>query len=344
MHMFNHDKLRQVMLKVLIEKSVPENVAQDVVNALVETSLRGTDSHGIQLFPHYSRVALSGRINRKPEITLLQRKASCAILDGDHGFGPFVGRKAMDAAISMAAETGVGAVAVSNSSHFAAAAYYGLQAAEKGYLGLCFTNADALVKVPGARQSFFGTNPICFCAPMMDEGPFCLDMATSQVAWNKVINHRRTGQELMPGQAYDDEGTMVVDANKAASLAPSGDYKGFGLGMMVEIFCGMLAGGPVATELTAMYVELEKRRSISHFMMALDIASFQPLDAFKTRLQEMAGQIRKLASIEGNTFPCVPGDPEKKCYASRVISGIPVDEEKFIEFKAVDEQFALCLM
>jgi len=343
MLVFDHKKIHPLMCSILQNLNIPEAIALDVVEALVQASLRGTDSHGINLFPHYCMVAQTDRINNAPEIKIHKGKVSCSLLDGDHGFGHYVGMRAMDEAMAIASETGIGAVAVGNSSHFASAAYYGLYAARKGFIGLSFTNADALVKVPGSTQSFFGTNPICFCAPMADEDPFCLDMATSQVSWNKILNHRRNGEVLPPDLAFDQIGNPAVDANSARSLAPTGDYKGFGLGMMVEILCGMLAGGPVATELKAMYIDLEAKRSISHFMLALDISSFQPLDAFKARLQSIANEIRILPRLNSTDSPCIPGDPEKRSEVIRAEIGIPIDDIKFAEFKAINLGFSSCL-
>ena len=56
-------------------------------------------------------------------------------------------------------------------------------------IGLSFTHADSLMLSYNGTRPFFGTNPIAFAAPTEDEEPFCLDMATSQVNWNKIIEY-----------------------------------------------------------------------------------------------------------------------------------------------------------
>src|SRR5207247_724625 len=99
-----------------------------VVGSLVQTSLRGVDSHGINLFPHYCRAVDKGRINRRPKIQIDSTAAGTTTVNGDYGFGHHVGAVAMDTAVSRAAETGVAAVAVRHTSHFGAAAYFGLRA------------------------------------------------------------------------------------------------------------------------------------------------------------------------------------------------------------------------
>ena len=144
-------------------------------------------------------------------------------------------------------------MAVRDSTHFGAAAYFALPASRRGYLAAAFTNADALVRAFGGVAAAFGSNPICITAPMAGEEPFCLDMATATVSWNKVLNHRRSGEPLPSGWAADAAGHDTSDAGAAAMLQPLGGYKGFGLGMAVEILCSLLADGPAADEILPMF-------------------------------------------------------------------------------------------
>lgn len=307
---------------------VDRESVEHVVDSLLQTSLRGVDSHGIQLFPHYVRAARAGRINVSPRIQIRASGASTAVLDADHAFGHRSGADAIDHAVALAAKTGVGVVSVRHSSHFGAAAYFALRAAERGFLGFAFTNADSLVKAFNARTAVFGTNPICFAAPLQDEGPLCLDMATSIVSWNKVRVRHASGLQLQPDWAFDGDGVSTTDPALAKSLNPAGGYKGFGLGMMVEILCGLIAGGPIGTELLAMYgAPIEARRSISHFLMAIDVGRFVDVASFRSRLQELVYQIRSMPAINDSVM--VPGDPEKRTFVERTAAGIPVPQAVF---------------
>ena len=339
-----HNILKSEMTAALDRRGVEAQSVADVTAALIETSLRGVDSHGINLFPHYCRAVDSGRINKQPRLNMVRKTVSAGVLDADHGFGHRAGHAAMDIAVEMAGETGIGAVAVRNSSHFAAAGYYGMMAARCGHIGLAFTNADALVKAHGSPISFFGTNPICIAAPMADEAPFCLDMATSQISWNKILGYRRSGQPLEPNWAFNEYGGSTESADAARSLAPAGQYKGFGLGMAIEILCGLLTGGPVARELIAMYENLPERRHISHFFIALNIESFVSITEFCSRLSAMAKEIRSLPALDADHPPQIPGDPEKNAMARRLKAGIPMDSVKFDEFLKVSPNFSQALL
>jgi LDH2 family malate/lactate/ureidoglycolate dehydrogenase len=313
------------MYAELQRRKIGSDAADHVVDSLIETSLRGVDSHGINLFPHYCQAVDAGRININPNFSVEQNGVSSAILDADSGFGHHAGSKAIKLACDLAATTGIGFVGVKNSSHFGAAAYFAQQAARLGYVGLAFTNADALVKVHNGREAFFGTNPICFAAPLNGEEPLCLDMATSQVAWNRVKNYRWAGTPLENGWAFNAEGVSVRDAQEAVSLAPTGGYKGFGLGLMVEVLCSLLIGEPLGKDLAPMYEDISKSRKISHCFIVINIEKLTSLGRFKSELSEMVSRIRLIPPVMGQEV-MVPGDPEKKAYQIRILSGIPVIE------------------
>lgn len=316
------DRLRPLLHARLQALDVDPAGAGHVVESLLQTSLRGVDSHGIQLFPHYVRAVAAGRVCARPRPRLARSAPSTARLDADHAFGHHAGALAIDAAVEIAREAGIGAVSVKDSTHFGAAAYFALRAADDGMIGFSFTNADALVKAFNAREPVFGTNPVCFAAPMKDEGPLCLDMATSLVSWNKVRNSRVSGSALGADWAFDQAGQPTTDPHAAASLNPAGGYKGYGLGMMVEVLCGLLADGPVAKELLGMFsAPIEARRHLSHFFLALDIGRFVPVDRFRARLQGLVDSIRGLQAVQASVM--VPGDPEKRTAAERARDGIP---------------------
>ena len=267
---FDSQRLKPLMILILKDKGVNQDSIHHVVSSLIDTSLRGVDSHGINLFPHYCRELDAGRINKNPHFQINQTAVSTASMNADHGFGYHAGVVAMDKAIELAKNTGMGAVSVKDSSHFGAAAYFGLRAAEKDCLGFAFTNADDLVKAHGGKESFFGTNPICFTAPMNSEEPFCLDMSTSVVSWNKIQNYRQSNESIPLGWAFDENGCEVTDPHKAKTLNPIGGYKGFGLGAMVDILCALLADGPLGLNTLVAILSIVPTESVHTHRQGVD--------------------------------------------------------------------------
>jgi len=335
--------LREVMKTTLRDLSVNDDSAFHMIESVISASLRGTDSHGINLFPHYWKVLKIGRVNKNPQFKFQRTKPSLGILDADFALGHHAGAVAMDYTMQLASEAGSGFVVVKDSTHFGAAAYFGLMPAQKNLIGLSFTNADALVKAENAKTSFFGTNPICITAPLENEEPLCLDMATSQVSWNKIRIYRSLDKKLPEGWAFNKEGLPETDPHAAVSLNPAGDYKGFGLGLIVEIFCGILAKGPIGHDIGPMFTELEKKRSISHFFGAIDLSQFLPAQDFKNRLQNMVDSIRQLTPV-GGAKVMVPGDPEKASTIERLESGIPMEESRFGEFLELNPNFSKAII
>ena len=332
--------LSNKMTEILTEKGVCATSVHHVVESLIQTSLRGVDSHGIGLFPHYCNAVDGGRINKNPNISINTTAAGTAVVDADHAFGHHAGAAAIDYAVELASKAGIAAVNVQNSSHFGAAAYFALRASNKNMIGFSFTNADALVKAFGSKEAFFGTNPICFTAPMSNEEPLCLDMATSLVSWNKIKIYRHKDEEIPAHWAYDGNGESTTNPHIAKCLAPAGGYKGFGLGMMVDILCATLAGGLCSKDVLPMFTSpIEAQRRISHFFMVIDVSKFLDVELFKSLLQNISDRIRLMPRTEEEVDVMIPGDPEKKAFVIRKANGIPIDESKFEEFLNISDDF-----
>lgn len=337
----NHRKLTRFCENALVKVGVDPQVANNVASSLVITSLRGIDSHGVRLLPHYIQGVIIGRINPKPNYKFVSKKSSAGLLDADNGFGIDAGIRAMEKAIAMASRGGIGAIAVYNSSHFSAAAIYGLMAANKGMIGLCFTSTDSLVLPFGGKKPYLGTNPICFCAPMAGEEPFCLDMATSVVPFNKILNYKSLGKKLGPDWAVDVSGKPTEDPEKALWLLSFGGYKGYGLAIMVEIFSSILTGMNFGKHIVKMYPLDKKQRRLGHFFIAIDINAFIPLPRFKKNLKNLCEELRHEPSIVKGKRIQAPGDPEKQSFKNRIKDGIPVSEALMAQYEQIAKEIGI---
>lgn len=316
---------------------VRKDIYESVVDGLIETSLRGVDSHGIRLMPHYIGGVKNGRINKNPNIIKKKTALSTAIVDADHTFGIAAGTLAMREAIKLAKKTGISSVSVKNSTHFGAAAIYSLLAARNDMIGLSFTHTDSLVLPFGGKKSYLGTNPICFAAPCEGEEPFCLDMATSQIPWNKLLVYRNTKQKLEPGWGADEKGIVTQDPNRAVALLPLGGYKGYGLALMIEILSSLLTGMPFGAHIKSMYPLDGEKRNLGHFFIAINIARFEDIATFKKRLASLVKELRAILPSKGFSRVLVAGDVEKETYAIRKKHGIPLSQlqkEEFIRMAA----------
>lgn len=334
--------LKKFINSILLEAGVRKDVALHVTEGLVQTSLRGVDSHGIRLLPHYIAAVKGGRINPDPKYSFELTSASTGKLDADHTFGHAAGMEAVKKAVEIAKEAGSGHIAIYNSTHFGAAAYYTLKIAKHGMIGLSFTHADSLMKTYGGKRAFLGTNPVSFAAPVEGEEPFCLDMATTIYNFNKIKQLRDKKHHAPQGVGADLEGADTTDPEKISMLLPIGGYKGYGLGLMVEILCSIMTGMPFGPHIPSMYkAPLNEKRFLGHFISAIRIDCFQKEADFKRRLSELLSGLRNEPRADENIPVMVAGDPEKNTSSIRSKEGIPLKEAECETFRSLAAEYGI---
>jgi ureidoglycolate dehydrogenase (NAD+) len=314
-----------------------------VTVGLCETSLRGVDSHGVRLLPHYVDSAINGRKNTSPNYKFDNFFPSIGHLNADDAFGHAAGMKAIDYAMEMAETQGVGVVAVSNSSHPGAMASMALKAARSGYMAFAFTHADALILSHGGKRPYFGTNPICFAAPRKDKDPYCLDMATSIVAWNRVLIHKNLNTDLDVGIAVDKTGEMTINPHEAVAVMPTGSYKGYGLSSMIDVLCGIYTGMSFGRSIPSMYkTDICKPRKLGQFYIVMRTDGVVSQEDFIGSLQKMTNEVRSEPSSSGENV-MLPGDKEIFEANNRLKNGIPLDDVTVASFLDLSAKYGVPL-
>jgi len=317
--------------RTLVACGMPEADAAIGARVLVDADLMGIDSHGIaHLATHNGYVPgfRAGTVNPTPTIRAVRETASTALLDGDSGFGPLVGYRAMRLALDKAKESGSGSIAVTNSRHFGAAGYYALMAVPEACIGMAMCNAGPWVAPAGAQKKMIGTNPIAVAAPALHEQPFLMDMATSTVAMGKLEIALREEKPIPAGWALDTAGEPTRDipaVYREGGLTPLGSalstssYKGYALGAMVDVFCGILSGAGYS-----MMLPRQTRGLAGHFFSAWQVEAFQPLDEFVQMMDEMQRELREAPPVKGVERVLLPGQREFETRRERAANGIPL--------------------
>lgn len=293
-----------------------------MAETLVWTSLRGTDSHGVARVPVYVERLRAGVLNPRPRPSVVRRDGAVAMVDGDQGPGQVASVFATDLSIELAREFGVGVVTVRRSAHNGAQAFYAMRAAGQGLVAMALTNTEPLVIPHGGAEPALGTNPICLAAPGFD-----LDMATSQVAMNRVWNARDEGRPIPEGWGVDAEGRTTTDAAAVTSGMPLGGYKGYGLALMVEVLTGVLAGAGVRHGVGELYGDHSEPSDTGHFHLAIDPERTVGRERFEAVLGGLLGELRAIRPAPGFDEVLVPGDPEARARAERSVAGVPIEPE-----------------
>lgn len=319
-----HEELFKLVADKLIKAGVNQEHAKIVAEVLIHANLRGVDSHGALRTEHYVKRINEGGINRSPEFKVKKTGPCTAIFDGDDGLGHVVTKEAMDLAIELAEENGVGMVAVTNSSHCGALSYFVEQAARKNYIGMASTQTDKFVVPFGGAKPFFGTNPIAYGFPANEKKPIILDMATSNVAYGKILQAREVGKSIPETWGVDGQGNSTTDPFQVESLLPFGGPKGYGLGMVVDIFSGLLTGSAFGPHITPMYGDYSEKRKLGHFVCAYNISAFTDKITFLENMDRMIAEIHEVPSAPGFKNVMVPGEPEQVNEEKNREQGVPI--------------------
>jgi LDH2 family malate/lactate/ureidoglycolate dehydrogenase len=333
----SYKKLLNYSYKVLKESNLNNFSAKTVSLGLCNASLRGVDSHGIKLLPHYVNSALLGRKNPNPKFKFYKKFRCVQLLDADNAFGLTAGCKAVDRCVDIAEKNGVGVVGVKNSSHPGAMASILLEYVKKGFLIFGFTHADSLQLTYGGTTPYFGTNPLCFAAPRGKAEPFCLDMATTKISWNKLLDYKRLKKKLPKGAAADKFGKMTTNPFKASSLLSIGDYKGFGLAAAIEILCSVFIGMKFGKNIPSMYKSsMKKPRKLGQLYIAIRSDSFISQKLFVNSLVKMCKEVRS-SNSKNKIF--MPNDKEICESKIRLKKGIPIDNELFKKLNKISNNY-----
>ncbi|MBI4874774.1 MAG: Ldh family oxidoreductase [Acidobacteria bacterium] len=320
--------LREFVERVLRGAGLAPEAAAVTADCLVFANLRGVDSHGVQLLTFYIDHFLGGNMQVRGQGRVLSESGCCLVYDGENSVGQVVSAICADHAARLAETYGVGVVSVRRSNHFGAAAYWAQRISSRGLIGIALCNASPSVPPWQGKQGRVGTNPICMSVPGENARPWLLDMATTTVAMGKMFKARLAGESTIPaGWAMDKEGVPTTDLASALGgglLMPLGGYKGSGLGMLVEILCGVLSGGAMSTEVGGIYL-LSRPMGTCHFFLALDVARFMPLNEFRARMERLVATVKSAHPAAGFDEVLVAGDPEWRLEEERRRDGIPLD-------------------
>jgi L-2-hydroxycarboxylate dehydrogenase (NAD+) len=325
-------KLERFVCDVLERSGVAPEHAEVVARVLVAADLRGIESHGVaRLDSYYVSRIRSGHLNPKPDYRIVRETATSVLLDADNGLGHPVAEMAMQRVIEKTAERGAAFGAVRNSNHFGIAGHYAMMALERDMIGMASTNSVKYGAPTHGREVLLGTNPLAFAIPAGEEPAFVLDFATTTVPKGKLEVYKRKNEPLLSGWAIDQNGSMTLDPDEAlrGALLPlggfgtdGGGHKGYGLGLLVDILCGVLSGGAFGPTLP--HVNDRNKGAISHWFGAFRIDGFRDVSAFKADMDRELRFFKESAKVPGADRIYVAGEPEFEKTAYHRKHGVPV--------------------
>jgi ureidoglycolate dehydrogenase (NAD+) len=319
--------------------------AGDAARILVLGDLFGITTHGVSRLESYGERLELGGINPRPDIRVEKVAATIARLDGDNGVGTLVGFRALQAAMSMARESGTGIVFARSSNHFGPIAPYGYLAAQEGFASIIGSNSSPTMAPTGGREARVGNSPIGFGIPNPGARPILLDMASSVVARAKIRDALKSRQPIPETWATDKEGNPTRDPKAALEgfLLPIGGYKGYGLALIVDLFAGVLSGAAYLTRVQSWIDVPEEPQDLGHFFFLIDTARLGDPAWLAARIEDFTDLVRSTPLADASKPILLPGEIELDKLERHRREGIPIEvhlRDKLITFAALRQEKA----
>ena len=336
--------IRALITDSLAAAGLPREDGAKCAELMGEADLTGADAHGVFRLPQYVRRLKAGGFNKHPNITVNRSAPATALVDGDNGMGHLVMSRAAETAISIAREAGVSWVGVRRSNHAGPAGLYAEIPAQHGMIGMYAAVANANhMAVWGGADPLLGTNPLAFGVPS-GTGPYVLDMATTVVSYGTVKNYALQGKSMQPGWMVNTAtGEDILDAKRAAEglLLPIGGYKGSGLAVMLGLIGGPLNRAAFGRDVVDFNADDSTETNTGHFIVALDVSRFLPLDAYKADVDRHIRDLKESKRLPGVDEIRMPGERRRQCREERLRDGVPLAPALVVQLEKMAGELAI---
>ena len=333
---FSADRLRYIGTALLDAIGSPHQRSAWVTETLVRANLAGHDSHGVMRLPQYVNQVRQGYVLPAADIVTLRETACTALLDAGRSWGQVAARQSMEKAIAMAADHGIGLVALRNCPHVGRLGEYVSMAADADMIGTAYVNSQtdhSGTVVPwGGIDGRFTPTPLAFAAPSGLDWHVLVDITASVMPEGKLRDYQYRNALLPPDVIIDAEGMPTRNVNDfygpprggILPLGAAAGHKGYALGVMIEMLAGGLTG--------AGYVSDESQSFGNGVLFqVMNIAAFDDIDNFKRRTRGLIAHVKSSRPRAGVSEVLFPGEPEYRKTTERTRAGIDLPESLWDE-------------
>lgn len=342
---YNYRDLIRFSQKLLVHSGLPEDRAKLVSEMLVEADLMGHTTHGLQLLTPYASELVKGDMTTDGDPEIIHDSGGAISWDGRYLPGPWLVRKAMDEAVNRIKTTPVVTVTLRNSHHIGCLAVYPEIVTRRGLIMIlaCSDPRNKTVAPYGGLTGVYSPNPVAAGFPT-EKDPIIFDISMSTTTNGLVMRKEKEGKKLdqpwllnNDGKPTDDPGSFFE--KPPATILPLGSsdlgYKGFALGILVEVLTNALGGLGRS--------DMPNRWGASVFMQIIDPEAFGGLAHFKKEMQFFAQ--RSLASEPVNKSRPVrlPGQRALKLKRDQIENGVELHPAVWKSLKELSDKYAISL-
>ncbi len=316
----SYSQLQHIFKGILLKNGFNEQKSELIARIFAENSRDGVYSHGLNRFPVFIEAVKNGLIVPEAEPEVLSKNGSVEYWDGHLGPGMYIATLAMDKAISLSKEAGIGCVSVRNSNHWMRGGTYGWQAADSSCIGICTSNTIANMPPWGGREPRLGNNPLVIAVPRQ-QGHIVLDMAMSQFSYGKLQEYEINGRELPVAGGYDENGRLTTNPQQIKTTQrtlPIGFWKGSGLSFILDVLVSALSGGQSVGQITVGGTE----KGLSQFFLCIHAPHLN-----QSLIDEIIQYTKSSIPINNSEKIYYPGEKTLATRLKNERDGIPVNEE-----------------
>lgn len=332
---YSYENLKKFCVDAFSKLGFCREDCEIITDVLLLSDLYGIESHGMQRLVRYHKGIEKGLIkpDAKPEI--VYETPVSLVVDGHDGMGQLNSHFAMKKAIEKAKVSGMCVATVRDSNHFGIAGYYAKMAADEGLIGFAMTNSEAIMVPTFGKMAMLGSNPIAMSMPA-DPYPFFFDASTTVVTRGKLEIYNKNNAPLPEGWALGSDGKGSSDASdvlknivakNGGGIVPLGgeteklgSHKGYGWGMVCEIFCSIFSLG-----ITSNHTHQNGKGGTCHGFMVIDPKVFGSAEDIKEHLSTFLKELRSSPKAEGQQRIYTHGEKEIEAYRDRMENGIDVN-------------------
>lgn len=328
-----YQELLNEFKRVLISRGFADQLAEAGATVFAQNSLDGIYSHGINRFPRVVSYLDKGEIKPGSVAVCTDRGGAMERWDGRRGFGPLNARLAMERACELAGQNGIGIVALGNNNHWMRGGTYGWQAADNGYIGICWSNTQPNMPAWGGKDKKIGNNPFIFAVPKSNGEHVVVDCAVSQFSYGKIEEAKLKGTQLPVPGGYDEDGNLTTDPaaiEKSWRVLPMGYWKGSGISILLDLVATVLTNANSVQKIGTFGDEV----GLSQIMIAIDSGKFQSADVTDAIVDELIADIHSSIPVQEGGKVFYPGEIEIETRKDNAANGIPVIEEVWEQIKA----------
>jgi 3-dehydro-L-gulonate 2-dehydrogenase len=291
-----------------------------------ETTRDGIYTHGLNRFPRFAASVANGSTDVHAEPSRTAGIGAIERWDGHRGIGNLNAVAAMQRAIDLARQHGIGGVALANTNHWMRGGTYGWQAAEQGLFAICWSNTLVNMPVWGATTPTLGNTPLVIAAPRPG-APIVLDMATSQFSYGTIAAYSKRNQPLPVDGGFDTAGNLTKDAaaiEASQRALPIGYWKGSGLSLLLDMLAAMLSGGLAAHQIPR---DPLRESGISQIFLAIDPSSLASQQELTQIVEGILSTLHEATPVEPQKPIRYPGEQTLQLREENLRLGVPVDLE-----------------